>query len=113
MAFEVEAATLHTAASDVRSTRSEVDGELKKLWNVVDDLAIAWKGQASTGFQSLMTRWNEDTVKFAQLNTDEKDKLLTAMDNIADLLDKSGTTHQVNDEEQQQMLDKFHSALNP
>ena len=49
-----------------------------------------------------MTRWNEDTAK-----------LLTAMDNIADLLDKSGTTHQVNDEEQQQMLDKFHSALNP
>ncbi|MET8091631.1 WXG100 family type VII secretion target [Micromonospora sp. NPDC005220] len=102
MAFEVEAATLHTAASDVRSTRSEVDGELKKLWNVVDDLAIAWKGQASTGFQSLMTRWQEDTSK-----------LLTAMDSIADLLDKSGTTHQVNDEEQQQMLDKFHSALNP
>ncbi|WP_433117333.1 WXG100 family type VII secretion target [Micromonospora sp. CA-246542] len=86
----------------MRSTRSEVDGELKKLWNVVDDLAMAWKGQASTGFQSLMTRWNEDTVS-----------LLTAMDNIADLLDKSGTTHQVNDEEQQQMLDKFHSALNP
>ncbi|MGC4768583.1 WXG100 family type VII secretion target [Micromonospora sp. DT44] len=102
MAFEVSAASLHTAASDVRSTRSEVDGELKKLWDVVDDLAMAWKGQASTGFQSLMTRWNEDTVS-----------LLTAMDNIADLLDKSGTTHQVNDEEQQQMLDKFHSALNP
>ena len=29
-----------------------------------------------------MQRWNEDTAK-----------LLTAMDNIADLLDKSGTTH--------------------
>ncbi|MFI2709228.1 WXG100 family type VII secretion target [Micromonospora sp. NPDC018662] len=102
MAFEVSAASLHTAASDVRSTRSDVDGELKKLWNVVDDLAMAWKGQASTGFQSLMTRWTEDT-----------NKLLTAMDNIADLLDKSGTTHQVNDEDQQQMLDKFHAALNP
>ena len=35
------------------------------------------------------------------------------MDSIAELLDKSGTTHQVNDEEQQQMLDKFHSALKP
>ncbi|KIR64861.1 WXG100 family type VII secretion target [Micromonospora harpali] len=102
MAFEVDASTLHTAANDVRSTRGDVDGELKKLWNVVDDLAMAWKGQASSGFQQLMLRWNEDTAK-----------LLTAMDNIADLLDKSGTTHQVNDEEQQQMLDKFHAALNP
>ncbi len=100
--FEVEHATLHTAASDVRSTRSEVDGELKKLWGVVDDLAIAWKGSASAGFQNLMSRWNEDVQK-----------LLQAMDNIADLLDKTGTAHQVTDEEQQQMLDKFHSALNP
>ena len=100
--FEVDHATLHNAAKDVRSTRGEVDGELKKLWNVVDDLAVAWQGQASSGFQQLMQRWNEDT-----------NKLLAAMDDIADLLDKSGTTHQVNDEEQQQMLDKFHSALNP
>lgn len=100
--FEVDHATLHTAANDVRSTRSEVDGELKKLWSVVDDLAIAWQGQASSGFQSLMQRWNEDTAK-----------LLEAMNNIADLLDKSGTAHQVTDEEQQQMLNKFHAALNP
>jgi WXG100 family type VII secretion target len=100
--FEIDHATLHTAAGDVRSTRSEVDGELKKLWGVVDDLAIAWKGQASTGFQQLMQRWNEDTSK-----------LLTAMDNIADLLDQSGTAHQVNDEQQEQMIGKFHSIINP
>jgi WXG100 family type VII secretion target len=99
--IEVDHATLHTAANDVRTTRSEVDGELKKLWAVVDDLAIAWKGQASVGFQSLMDRWNSDVKK-----------LTSAMDDIADLLDKSGTQHQVNDEQQQAMLDKFHSALN-
>lgn len=100
--FEVDHATLHTAANDVRTTRSEVDGELKKLWNVVDDLAIAWQGRASSGFQQLMTRWNEDTTKLQE-----------ALTSIADLLDKSGTAHQVTDEDQQQMLDKFHSALNP
>ncbi len=100
--FQVDHATLHTAAKDVRTTRSEVDGELKKLWGVVDDLGVAWRGQASTGFQNLMQRWNDDVKK-----------LLEAMDNIANLLDKTGTAHQVNDEQQQQMLDKFHQALNP
>ncbi|MEV4757077.1 WXG100 family type VII secretion target [Micromonospora sp. NPDC049559] len=99
--FEVDAATLHSAASDVRSTRSDVDGDLGRLWNVVDDLAMAWKGDASTGFQQLMQRWNEDVTK-----------LLTAMDDIADLLDKGGTTHQANDEQQAQMLNKYTSALN-
>jgi WXG100 family type VII secretion target len=100
--IEVDHATLHTAANDVRSTKAEVEGELRKLWSVVDDLAIAWLGQASGGFQTLINRWNEDAGK-----------LLTAMDNIGDLLDKSGTQHQATDEEQSQVLDKIHSALNP
>jgi WXG100 family type VII secretion target len=76
--FEVDHATLHTAANDVRSTRSEVDGELKKLWNVVDDLAIAWQGSASTGFQNLMNQWNQDTEKLQQ-----------ALDNLTALVRRS------------------------
>ncbi len=100
--IEVDHATLHTAANDVRAVRGEVDTELKKLWGAVDDLAIAWQGEASKGFQSLMERWNTDAGN-----------LLTAMDNIATLLDKSGTTHQVNDEEQQQVLSRIHATLNP
>jgi WXG100 family type VII secretion target len=100
--FEVDHATLHTAASDVRTTRSEVDGELRRLGNTVQELGAAWQGQAASGFQQLMERWNQDT-----------DKLLKALEDIADLLDKAGTQHQVTDEEQQQMLDKFHAALNP
>ncbi len=102
MAYEAEVATLHQAASDTRSTRTEIDGDLRKLWGVVDNLAMAWKGAASTGFQDLMQRWNEDNTK-----------LLKALDDIADLLDHTGTATQVNDEEQQQMLSRFHSALNP
>ncbi|GIF76387.1 WXG100 family type VII secretion target [Asanoa siamensis] len=100
--FSVDAATLHKAAGDVRSTRSDVDGDLKRLWGVLDDLAVAWQGQASAGFQNLMTRWQGDVSK-----------LLTALDNIGDLLDQGGTTHQVNDEQQNEMLNKFNSALNP
>jgi WXG100 family type VII secretion target len=100
--FRVDQATLHTAASDVRSTRTEVDGQLKTLKGAVDELAVAWKGQASSGFQQLMMRWGDDATK-----------LLQAMDNIADLLDKSANTHQANDEQQSEMLNRFHSALNP
>ena len=99
--FQVDHVTLHTAAKDVRHIRTEVDGELGKLWNTVDDLAIAWQGGASQGFQRVMDRWNSDVKR-----------LLLAMDQIAELLDKSADSHQANDEHQQQMLNKFHSALN-
>jgi early secretory antigenic target protein ESAT-6 len=100
--IQLDAATLHKAATDVRTTRGEVNGDLGRLWNTVDDLAIAWQGEASAGFQQLMNRWNDDVKK-----------LLTAMDDIADLLDKSGTQHEVNDQEQSQMMNRYNSALNP
>lgn len=102
MSITVDYATLHQAAGDVRSTRTEVDGELKKLQGAVDMLAGAWQGAGGASFQTLMARWREDT-----------NKLLTAMNNIADMLDESGTAAQVTDEEQQQMMNQFTSALNP
>ena len=94
--------TLHKAATDIRSTRGDVEGDLRTLWGTVDDLAIAWKGAASGGFQQLMQRWDGDVKK-----------LLQAMGDIADLLDKSATTHQVNDENSNSMMQKFGGALNP
>src|SRR5689334_10291953 len=99
--IQVNAATLHQAANDVRSTRAEVDGELKTLLGVVDDLSVAWRGQASTGFQNLMNRWSVDV-----------NRLLRAMDAIADLLDKSATEHVQNDEQNQQALSRIEQALN-
>jgi len=100
--FRVDQATLHTAANDVRSTRTEVDGQLKSLQGNVEELSAAWKGQAATGFASLMNRWTQDVAK-----------LLHAMDDIADLLDKSGNVHQSNDEQQNSMFNQFNSAVNP
>lgn len=102
MAFTVDYATLHKAANDVRSTRGEVEGDLRQLASLAEELGSAWRGQAATGFQSLMGRFNEDAVKLQQ-----------ALGDIADLLDKQANTHQHNDEEQSQMINKFSSVLNP
>lgn len=102
VAFEVDGATLHQAANDVRATRSDVDGDLSRLRGLVDQLASAWRGQAAVGFQNLMQRWDQDTAK-----------LLAALDNIGELLDQSGTQHEVNDEAQQAEMNRIASALNP
>ncbi|MGA8112397.1 MAG: WXG100 family type VII secretion target [Actinocatenispora sp.] len=100
--MRVDHATLHTAAKDVRSTRDEIQGDLSKLESLVQqDLASAWQGTAAASFQQLMNRWHDDSKT-----------LMQAMADIADLLDKSGTNHEVTDQNQQQMIDKIHSALN-
>jgi WXG100 family type VII secretion target len=101
VAITVDYATLHAAASDVRSVQGEVHGELGKLRGAVDMLAGAWQGAAGAGFQTLMQRWNENS-----------DRLMEAMSAIADMLDESGTSHQVTDEEQQQTISRFNSVLN-
>jgi WXG100 family type VII secretion target len=98
----MDPATLRKAANDIRSTKGEVDGSLRQLWNVVDDLAGAWLGEASSGFQRLMKQWNDDTVR-----------LTTAMDNIAGLLDDGSVKGAANDQDQADMFNKFNTALNP
>lgn len=100
--MQVDHATLHQAASDVRHVEEEVSGDLTRLRGIVQGLAGAWQGTAGTAYQNLMLKWDGDV-----------NKLLKALSDIADLLDKSGTQHQVNDEQQQQNLNRFHSLLNP
>lgn len=100
--IEVDQATLRAAAGDVRSTRADVDGDLRRLQGLVQQMASAWRGQAGTGFQNLMLRWREDT-----------DKLLVALDGIADLLDSSATQHETTDEAEQAAMGRINSALNP
>lgn len=100
--MQVDHTTLHTAAGDVRSTRDQIQSDLSRLEALVQqDLASAWQGSAATSFQQLMQRWHTDSKT-----------LMQAMNDIAGLLDKSATNHQMNDEHQQQMIDKIHSALN-
>jgi WXG100 family type VII secretion target len=101
MAITVDATTLHKAANDTRTTRSDVETDLRRLSSLAEELGGQWRGQAATGFNSLMTRFNEDALKLQQ-----------ALGDIADLLDKQANQHTHNDEEQAQMVNKFTSALN-
>jgi WXG100 family type VII secretion target len=97
----VDAATMHAAAKDVRATHETVNGKLTDLRGAIDDLVAAWKGDASAGFTQVMTRWDQDSVK-----------LLTALSDIADLLDKGANTHQANEEQQAAMMNKYGNSLN-
>jgi early secretory antigenic target protein ESAT-6 len=99
--FSVDHATLGKAATDVQTTRSEVDGELKKLRSVVSELSGAWVGVAASGFQSVMTRFDTDA-----------NSLLNALEDIGNLLQKSGAQHQATDEQQNEQMNKFNAALN-
>ena len=99
--ISVDFATLNQASKDVSTTRNDVDGELKKLRGVVNELSGAWIGSAGASFQSVMTRFDGDA-----------NALLSALGEIGELLQKAGAQHQATDEQQNETMNKFNSALN-
>jgi ESAT-6 family protein len=98
---EIDDATLHAAANDCRSAQESVKGEAGKVRNAKETVGARWKGNASTTFQNVIDAWLGDS-----------NKLLEALNGISDLLDKTGTTHRQNEEEQDSMFNKFNSAIN-
>lgn len=98
----IDDATLHAAAGDCRSAVEQVQGESTKVRNSRDTVAATWQGAASTTFQNVIDAWIGDCTKLQE-----------AMNAIADLLDKTATTHRANEEEQDSMFSKFNSMINP
>lgn len=97
----VDHASLRVAANDVTTTYDDTKTNLTSLRSLISDLSGTWKGQASTGFQGVMDSWDR-----------EAQKLLTALDGIAVMLGQSADTHQVNDEEQANTMNKYGNGLN-
>jgi WXG100 family type VII secretion target len=98
----VDYTTLYQAAKDVRSVKSEVEGEVRSFDGTVQQMLGGWRGGAATAFQGLANQWIEDIGK-----------ILVALEGIADALDKSANLHQSNDEAQQQSVNSIVSAINP
>lgn len=92
--FESDRESLVHGATRVRQTRTEVSADLAKLRNVIDDLvAHGWHGTASVGFQQVMSSWDGSAQK-----------LMVSLDEIAKLLDASGTQFSVTDEQQKKFM---------
>ena len=60
MSFKTDIQTMNNAASNVDRVNEDVQGELRRLQGVVDDVAASWKGDAQHSFAGLMQRWNDD-----------------------------------------------------
>ena len=98
---QIDAQTLHAAAKDCRSAQESVTGEAGKVRNAKETVAARWRGQASNTFQNVIDAWLGDA-----------NKLLEALNGISDLLDKTGTAATANEGEQNDMFNKFNSAIN-
>lgn len=98
---EIDVQTLHAAAKDCRAAQESVTGEAGKVRNAKETVAARWRGQASNTFQNVIDAWLGDS-----------NKLLEALNGISELLDKTGAANASNEGEQNDMFNKFNSAIN-
>lgn len=100
-AFNTEAATMAQASSRVSDVNTQIGSELRTLFSAVEAVQAHWTGSAAASFQSLMTRWNEDSNKLNQ-----------ALAQISEQIGASGTAYSASDEANTQAIRSAGSGLN-
>ncbi len=98
----VDFTTLYQAAKDVRSVKSEIVGEVRNFDGAVAHMLSGWRGSAATAFGGLAGQWVQDI-----------NKVLVALEGIADTLEKSANMHQQNDADQKASVNSIIAGINP
>ncbi|CAM3194155.1 WXG100 family type VII secretion target [Stackebrandtia soli] len=100
MPLHVDHASLAKGSSDMREA---IEATRAKLANVRSEVAAStafWAGSAAGSFGGVMQEYDRKAQKLQEvLNT------------ISDLVQKTNTNHQVNEEEQQRNMNSLMSAL--
>jgi WXG100 family type VII secretion target len=98
--FETDPAVLQKAASQIRQTSDDINGELRSLLSQIEPLAGAWKGAASNAFQELISRWQQDAQK-----------LTAALSAIAESMDSSRANYSQSEETNASAISKILSQM--
>lgn len=102
MAGEVSAAdgALQRGSKIVGDARQQLTQELSSLEGKLSGIGSAWKGSGSTAFQSVMTRWHQDSAK-----------IINALNQFEENLTSSQSTYTTTDDTQQSSFSKLQSRL--
>ena len=92
--------TVAQAATDTVNVELSVDGNLGRLKALCDELASSWTGQGAQAFTNVMLQWDN-----------EANKLLEALQTIADNLDSSAAQQAEMDSESNSEFAAFDGEL--
>lgn len=91
---------MQAAAAHVFEVNDSVQSQLSTLQNQLAPLAGAWKGQASTAFQTLMQRWDANAKTLNE-----------ALRGIGETIQVSGGAYAAQEEQEQQSMSNITNAL--
>jgi ESAT-6 family protein len=98
--FGTSVEVMQKAASQIRQTSDEINGELRSLLSMLEPLASQWRGDAATAFQQLIDRWQQDATKLTQ-----------ALGGIADAMSSSSSNYSSSEETNRSQIANIMSGL--
>lgn len=64
--FTTDASTMQQAAARVDQVNADVQGEVSRLGQTIEQMAPAWAGGSKVAFDDLMVRWNDSSLKLRE-----------------------------------------------
>ncbi|HEX4787032.1 MAG TPA: WXG100 family type VII secretion target [Actinospica sp.] len=91
---------MNKAAQAVTQTVQDVQAEQRQLMSALEPIAQQWKGQASSAFQQLIQRFNDDASKLTQ-----------ALDAIGQAISANNKNYSATEEQNNSSISKLLSGL--
>jgi len=99
-AFGTQTDQMAKAAQQVLQVSESLQQQMRSLMNNLEPLSASWQGTASSAFQQLMERFNQDSQK-----------LSTALGNIANALDANSKSYAASEETNHSQINSILSGL--
>jgi WXG100 family type VII secretion target len=98
--FGTEFDQMNKAAQAVTQTVQDIQAEQRSLMSALEPIASQWKGAASSAFQQLMARFNDDASKLTQ-----------ALDAIGQAMQANNKNYSATEEQASSSISKLLSGL--
>jgi WXG100 family type VII secretion target len=96
--FRVTEDELTKLSSDINTANGQLQGEIRHLNGVIDQIAGGWQGQAAKSYHQLQERWNADAKKMSDILND-----------IREAVDSTRSNYSASEEQQNSEISKIMS----
>jgi WXG100 family type VII secretion target len=71
--FRVTEDELTKLSGDITVANGQIQGEIRRLGGVIEQVAGGWQGQAAKSYHQLQERWNQDAKRMSDILADIKE----------------------------------------
>ncbi len=96
--FRVTEDELTRLSSQITTVNGQIQGEIRRLGGVIDQVAGGWQGEAAKSYHQLQNRWNEEAKNMSAI-----------LEGIKEAVDSTRSNYTASEEQQNAEVSKIMS----